>query len=235
MNNKELLEQFEGLSTPLIADACLRLKVPLRLAPPGVKTWLENPHIAGNALPARHYGSVDIFLEALSLANPGDVLVVDNQGRLAEACIGDLIALEARSQGLAAIFVWGAHRDTDELLQIGLPIFSYAAFPAGPRRLDLREPEALISARIGDFWVTQADVFLGDSDGVIFVSGAQVEDVLQEALSIWKKERQQAQAVRTGTTLREQLHFEQYLQRRGVEPGYSFRQHLRNLGRAIEE
>jgi 4-hydroxy-4-methyl-2-oxoglutarate aldolase len=40
----------------------------------------------------QHVGSVHIFLEALADASPGDVLVVDNAGRLDEACVGDLIA-----------------------------------------------------------------------------------------------------------------------------------------------
>ena len=32
MNNRQLSETFSELSTPLIADACLRLNIPLRLA-----------------------------------------------------------------------------------------------------------------------------------------------------------------------------------------------------------
>jgi hypothetical protein len=43
--------------------------------------------MAGRALPARHYGSVDVFLEALGSAAHGDVLVVDNGGRADEACV----------------------------------------------------------------------------------------------------------------------------------------------------
>ena len=58
-------------------------------------------------LPARHAGSVDVFLEAFDRAAPGDVLVADNGGRLDEACIGDLIALEAQTAGLAGMVVWG--------------------------------------------------------------------------------------------------------------------------------
>lgn len=42
------------------------------------------------------------FLEALEGADDGDVLVVDNGGRLDESCVGDLVALEAR---VAVLFV----------------------------------------------------------------------------------------------------------------------------------
>ena len=54
--------------------------------------------IAGRALPAKHFGSVDIFLEAMMSAEQGDVLVIDNNGRADEGCIGDLTTLEARAQ-----------------------------------------------------------------------------------------------------------------------------------------
>lgn len=35
MDNRNLQDTFNDLSTPLIADACVRLGMPLRLAPPG--------------------------------------------------------------------------------------------------------------------------------------------------------------------------------------------------------
>src|SRR5215475_6238816 len=111
MNNQQIHETFSELSTPLIADACLRLKLPLRLAPFGIRPLTMESHIAGRVLPARHYGSVDIFLEAMGAAQPGDILIIDNEGRRDEGCIGDLTALEAKASGLAGIIVWGCHRD----------------------------------------------------------------------------------------------------------------------------
>ncbi len=235
MLNRDVFDAFFELSTPLVADACLRLEVPLRLAPPGIRALRPEHRVAGRVLPVRHYGSVDIFLEAIEAAEPGDVLAIDNAGRADEGCIGDLTALEAKASGLAGIVVWGVHRDTAELEQIDLPVFTYGTCPAGPRRLDAPDLDALVSARFGDCVVGRGDIVFGDRDGILFVPYARAEAVLAMARSIWQKEGEQAKAVQAGRTLREQLHFAEYRTRRAQDPSYTFRRHLRVLGGAIEE
>jgi Aldolase/RraA len=106
MKAESLSRAFGELSTPLIADAALRLKIPVRICPPGIHPVTPNQRLAGPALPVRHFGSVDVFLEAMLNAQPGEVLVIDNGGRLDEGCIGDLTALEAQDCELAGIIVW---------------------------------------------------------------------------------------------------------------------------------
>ncbi|MER6395693.1 RraA family protein [Kitasatospora sp. NPDC086009] len=230
-----MLKAFAELSTPLVADACVRVGVGLRVAPAGVGPVVAGRRVAGRVLPVRHYGSVDVFLEAFGAAEPGDVLVVDNGGRVDEACVGDLAVLEAKAAGVAGVVVWGLHRDTPELVEIGLPLFSYGALPLGPLRLDEREPEALVTARFGTHLVSAGDVVFGDADGVLFVPAARVDEVLEVAGGIARTERAQAERIRSGDTLRRQTAFDDYLVRRAADPSYSFRQHLRRVGGAIEE
>jgi regulator of RNase E activity RraA len=138
MDDQELRRRFATLTTAHLADACLRAQVPVRCAPASLSTLMPGSRLAGRVAPAQHVGSVDIFLEALEGAAPGDVLVVGNGGRLDEACVGDLVALEAQAAGLEGLVIWGLHRDTADIRAIGLPVFSLGAIPTGPQRLDAR-------------------------------------------------------------------------------------------------
>ena len=230
-----MLTGFAGLSTPLAADACIRREVPLRVAPPGISAVIPGRQIAGRARPARHYGSVDVFVEAFSGAGRGDVLVADNGGRADEACAGNLVVLEARAAGLGAVVAWGLHRDTPELTRIGLPVFSYGRCPAGQARLEEQEPSALASARFGSCLVTGTDIVLGDDNGVVFIASGQAAELLAAARQIARAERDQARQIQAGQTLRQQTAFGAYLARRAAQPSYTFRQHLRQIGGAIQE
>jgi regulator of RNase E activity RraA len=235
MDHQELRRRFATLTTAHLADACLRAQVPVRCAPARLHAAVSGSRLAGRVSPAQHVGSVDIFLEALEGTAPGDVLVVDNGGRLDEACVGDLVALEAQAAGLEGLVIWGLHRDTADLRAIGLPVFSLGAIPTGPQRLDVRPQDALESATVGDWAVGREDVVLGDDDGVLFVPAAAAVDLFTLAETIRDTERRQAERIRAGASLRSQLQFASYLAQRQRTPSLSFRDHLRAVGGAIEE
>jgi 4-hydroxy-4-methyl-2-oxoglutarate aldolase len=234
MNNKKLEEAFSELSTPLISDACMRLGVFMRVAPIGIHPLVAGWKMAGRVLPVRHSGSVDIFLEVMAKAGAGDILTIDNAARRHEGCIGDLAVLEAQAMGLGGIAVWGFHRDTPQLIRIGFPVFSYGTFPTGPKRAYPRGSDALTSARFGDFKISADDVAFGDDDGVVFALLQDVEDIISLARKIAETEKRQAESIKKGKTLSQQLKFDEYLKKRSKNSAYTFRDHLQKIGGAIE-
>lgn len=234
MDASTLQTTFQDLATAHVADACLRLGIAVRCTPPTMRPAWSDLHVAGRARPVRHVGSVDVFLEALGHAEPGDVLVVDNEGRTDEACVGDLVALEVARAGLVGIVIWGLHRDTAQLRAIGLPVMSLGACPNGPERLDPQAVDALDWAWCGAHIVTADDVVLADDDGVVFVPSERAGEVAVVAARIRDTEQRQAARMEDGTTLREQTRFDEYLVARERD-GITFRQHLRSLDAAIEE
>ncbi|HEX6525989.1 MAG TPA: RraA family protein [Streptosporangiaceae bacterium] len=217
-----------------MADSCIRAGIPVRCV--SLRPVVPGSRVSGRVLPARHSGSVDIFLEALEVhAVPGDVLVIDNDGRLDEACVGDLIALEARAAGLNGIVIWGLHRDTADITAIGLPVFSLGSIPTGPGSLSDRTDDALQVAKVGEWTVGNSDIVLGDDDGVLFIPSDAARDIVTVAEEIRDTERRQVTRIRAGITLRAQLKFPAYLANRAQDPALTFRAYLRALGGAIEE
>jgi regulator of RNase E activity RraA len=234
MDHAELAQRFSTLTSAHVADACIRAQVAVRCAPSALQAVLPNSHVAGRVLPASHAGSVDVFLEAFESAAPGDVLVVDNGGRLDEACVGDLVALEAQAAGLAGMVIWGLHRDSADVRAIELPVFSLGSLPTGPQRLDVRAHEALTTAIVGDWTVSRDDIVFGDEDGVLFVPMSRAGEILTIAETIRDTEQRQADRIREGVSLRFQVHFAAFLAARNETPSLTLRDHLRNVGGAIE-
>lgn len=219
--------------TAAVADAALRLGVEARLAPVALGSLLPVAPLVGRARPVTHLGSVDVLLETIDEASPGDVLVIDNGGRLDEACVGDLMVLEAERAGLAAMVVWGLHRDTAQLREIGLPVFSLGTCPFGPRRV----PPAgrrMRSAFLDGVRVGEDDHMFADDDGVLVVASDRVDEVVELAREIQRTETAQADRMRAGTSLREQLDFAGYRARQASDPDLTLRRHLQERGGAIE-
>jgi regulator of RNase E activity RraA len=230
----KLTDQLSKLTTPHLADGCLRTGVPIRFAPAGMKPLTANMQCAGRARPVRHVGSIDIFLEVFEQAEPGEVLVIDNGGRLDEACIGDIILLEAKAVGLTGIVIWGLHRDSKELGEIGFPVFSLGALPTGPQRLLARPPDIFSRAAIGPHAIVTADFVVADANGVLFLPEDRLAEIVAAATLYRETEARQLKAMKEGRSYRAQTRFKEYLARREREPGYGFRQHLKDIEAAGE-
>jgi len=229
----DILAGFDW-TTPFIADACVQLSLPVRVGPYGLKPNIAGARAAGPARPARHAGSTDVFLEAIAAAAKGDVLVIDNGGRHDEGCIGDLVVGEAFMSGIAGTVCWGTHRDTGAILAFGAKVWSLGTCVNGPLELRRRHVTALEAANLGSVTVTMDDYVFADEDGVVVVSRADLDRVVETAKDIATREGAQAARLLKGELLRSQLDLDTYVAKRTSDPNYTFREHLKTFGGAIE-
>ena len=222
-----------ALPTAAVADAAVRLGIPVGTAPVDLLPLLPGRPFHGPAAPVTHLGSVDVLLETIDDAPPGAVLVVDNGGRRDEACVGDLMLLEARGAGLAGAVIWGLHRDTAQLREIGLPLFSLGANPFGPRRVP-PAGSAMRTAMLDGVAVAPGDWIVADDDGVLVVGADCRDELVAEARRIQTVEGAQSERMRAGTSLRAQLDFSRYRELQAADPSLTLRRYLAETGGAIE-
>jgi regulator of RNase E activity RraA len=231
MTTRDLPSRFEHLSTPLLADAVIRLGLPPQIAPGGIRSLIAGSRICGPAAPVVLTGYADCVLEGIYRARPGDVLVLDNKGREDEACFGDLAAYEARSQGLAGVVIWGRHRDSAEVAGIGVPLFSYGAYPLGLQRTYEPLSDPFARCEFGPSVIHTGDLVFADDDGALFVPAAEGERVVSAAEELAAAEKAQVERIRAGITLREQLKFDDYLRERLRDPTLTLGEHMKRIGR----
>lgn len=186
--------------------------------------------MVGAALPVKHVDGVDVFLDAIERSHPGDVLVVDDGGRMDRACLGDLIAAEAKFADVAGMVVWGSHRDTDQLREIGLPVWSLGATATGTTHTGHLDGSDVL---LGAHRVEATDLVVADTDGVILVAEDARDEVLETARGIMATEARQQKRINSGRSLRAQLRYADFAARRRSDPTYTFRDHLRAVRGAI--
>ncbi|WP_345817284.1 RraA family protein (plasmid) [Paraburkholderia sp. PREW-6R] len=122
---------------------------------------------------------------ALSIAKPGDVIVVDGKGDLSCALIGEIMATQAKASGIAGIVIDGAVRDAHELASGGYPIFAAGLNPCGPTKSVAGRVNAPISA--GNTAIHPGDLIVGDADGVVVIPRndvARIIDLAQKKLEM---------------------------------------------------
>ena len=112
---------------------------------------------------------------AISLAKPGDILVVDGKGDRTCALMGSIMMNACKKLGLAGVILDAALRDVEEIRELGFPVYSVGTNPNGPTKFVPGRINHPISC--GGITVHPGDLIVGDADGVVVVPRATAADV----------------------------------------------------------
>jgi 4-hydroxy-4-methyl-2-oxoglutarate aldolase len=135
---------------------------------------------------------------AMSMAKPGDVLVIDGKGDLGAALMGTIMMTACKQLGLAGVVIDGAVRDTLELEEMGFPVFAAGANPNGPTKNVPGRIGHPVS--VGGVTVRPGDFVLGDADGVVVVEREKIAALVPQAAKKVADESARIAAIKQGDT-----------------------------------
>jgi 4-hydroxy-4-methyl-2-oxoglutarate aldolase len=181
---REIVEGFAGVPTGNVVDAMGgsgALDYRIKPLEPG------NAAMVGVALTSDNGPADNLALfGALSVAQPGDILVAATGGYRGAAVTGDLMLGMARNLGVAGFVTDGLVRDIVGIEAVGLPVHCAGVTPNSPVRNGpgtVGEP-----VNMGGLRIESGDIVIGDRDGVVIVPRLRAEAVLAALKEVRKAE-----------------------------------------------
>ena len=209
-----------ALSTTNIADALDALG--LKGATCGIRPmWEKTEKIAGRAVTLKLTAAgltkskTHLGVMAIEAAAKGDVIVIDNGGRLDTSCWGGILANGAKMKGVSGIVVDGAVRDLDDIIDVNLAAYARGTVVATARGRIMEESTNQM-IQFGGVQVRPGDVVLADKSGVAIIPQEELDKVLDKAEDFFAKEEAMVAEIRSGKSMLEvdqKYNYEKMLQK----------------------
>lgn len=204
------VERLRRMDSCVVSDALDALGLERRLGGTiaGVTPRWEGARIAGRAITVQlaagptpaDQPKVHLGVSAITRSEPGDVIVVANEGRLEMGGWGGLLSIGAMAKGIAGVVVDGACRDVDEARELRFPVFARGSVTRTARgrayEVSCGEPVVIDSVP-----VRTGDLVLADGTGIVVIAFEHVDEVLQKAEEIVANESAMVAEIRAGASL----------------------------------
>ena len=200
---EQIIERLGRLDVASVSDAMDKIGIPCGLL--GIHAVVPGKHICGRAFSVNYVpngvvkGNVGDFLDDVQ---PGQVVVIDNSGRLYCTVWGDIMTFVATRKGIAGTVIDGVCRDIPGILENDYPIFTKSTYMVtGKDRVTVdyvNKPVAISGVQ-----VCPNDIILADDTGAVCIPDAVAEKVADIAESIEKTEQAIIAEVKNGSTLKE--------------------------------
>jgi regulator of RNase E activity RraA len=198
--DEALLAAFGSASSAQVADCMSRLGG----MDAGIRPVWPSPRIIGGAITVWCHSGDNLMLhKALSLARPGDIVVMNTQGNVANSGFGELLATSAVKIGVRGVIVDGTVRDADALQAMQLPVYSRGLSPNGCNKDGAGEVGAIVAC--GGVAVRPGDVIIADRDGVTVVPLDDAADVAGLAIQQMEREQKRLSEIAKGVLVRPEI------------------------------
>lgn len=199
---EELIQQYKQLDTPSITDAMDRLGLTGGLL--GIKAVVPGTKLCGQAFTVHYtacgqvHGTVGDFLDDVE---PGEVVVIDNGGRLHCTVWGDIMSYFASTHNIAGTVIDGVCRDIPTINELKYPIFTKGTYMVtGKDRVYVDGINVPVS--VSNVQVLPGDLMIADDSGAVVVPYGHAEAILKVAQEIEAKEQFIRNELKKGASLK---------------------------------
>ena len=193
----EVVKQASQYAASILADvAGRRGALDGRIAP-----LTRATRLAGSAFTVEVRPGDNLMIHAaMQLARPGDVLVIDGKGDTSCALMGTIMMNACVKLGIAGVVIDAAVRDSEELVEMGYPVYCVGTNPNGPTKFVPGRINHPVS--VGGVTVNPGDLVIGDGDGVTIVERDKAPFLLELAAKKVADERARIAAIKEGKDLK---------------------------------
>lgn len=168
-----VVQQASAFASSILADvAGRRGAMDARIAPLTHATRIAGPAFTVEVRP----GDNLMIHAAMAMARPGDILVIDGKADRTCALMGAIMMNTCKKLGFGGVILDASLRDTEELLELGFPVYSIGANPNGPTKGVAGRINWPITC--GGVTVNPGDLIIGDADGVVVVEREKAQSLL---------------------------------------------------------
>ncbi|RSL31934.1 RraA family protein [Salibacterium salarium] len=188
--SNSFIESFRNIPTPLISDNLNRLQGTYS----SIKPMHNSKKILGPALTVNTRAGDNLMVhKAIDIAEKGDVIVVDADGDMSQAIMGEIMLRLAEKKGISGFVIDGAIRDSKAFEERDYPCFAKGVTHRGPYKEG--PGEINISITVGNMIVNPGDIIVGDEDGIVAVPLESAEEIRNLAKTQQDNERQTFQLI----------------------------------------
>jgi RraA family protein len=188
-----LVEAFKGLPVANISDCMARMTA----GGPRLRPMHKSGYLAGPALTVKARPGDNLMIhKALTMAQPGDVIVVDAGGDLTNALFGEIMMAIAIKNGVVGVVLNGAVRDSEEIGEGHFPIYAAGVTHRGPYKDGPGEINVPIA--MDGMLIRPGDLVLGDADGLLCVPYEDAETLLAATHKKMEQEKQMMADIAAG-------------------------------------
>ena len=201
MTDDDLGRRLLATGTSALSDALDKLGIDGQIL--GVMPVVRTMRFAGRAFTIRMLpvgqsgGAVGDYIDEVQ---PGQVVVIANDGRMDATVWGDILTAVASAKGIAGTVIDGVCRDSDRCVELAYPVFARGnTMRTGKDRVTADAYN--VPVRLNTVRVAPGDWLIGDADGVVAIPNDRGGEVLAVAEEIERVEALIRTAVRGGKRL----------------------------------